>query len=79
MIAGAALFGITGALLAIPVVATVQSVITVYGRRYQLVEEFGGVPGESDRERVEAAMRAADPKYSGAGAVPRGPIPPAEG
>ena len=32
VIAGAALFGITGALLAIPVVATVQSVITVYGR-----------------------------------------------
>ncbi len=79
VIAGAALFGITGALLAIPVVATVQSVITVYGRRYQLVEEFGGVPGESDRERVEAAMRAADPKYSGTAAVPRGPIPPAEG
>jgi predicted PurR-regulated permease PerM len=77
VIAGAALFGVTGALLAIPVVATVQSVITVYGRRYELVEEFGAVPGESERQRVEAAMRAANPKYSGTGtgAAPRGPLP----
>ncbi|HYN56795.1 MAG TPA: AI-2E family transporter [Motilibacterales bacterium] len=78
VIAGAALFGITGALLAIPVVATVQSVVTVYGRRYQLVEEFGGAPGESDRERVAAAMRAADPRYSGSRSVRRPPIPPAQ-
>ena len=78
VIAGAALFGVTGALLAIPVVATVQSVITVYGRRYELVEEFGAVPGESDRARVEAAMRAADARYSGRGAVQR-PVTPPEG
>lgn len=77
VIAGAALFGVTGALLAIPVVATVQAVVSVYGRRYELVEEFGGAPGESDRDRVEAAMRAADPKYSGRGSVPRPPIPSA--
>ena len=77
VIAGAALFGVTGALLAIPVVATVQSVVTVYGRRYELVEEFGAEPGESDRDRVEAAMRAADPRYSGHGSGPRPPIPPA--
>ena len=76
VIAGAALFGVTGALLAIPVVATVQSVITVYGRRYELVEEFGAVPGESDQDRVQAAMRAADPKYSGdRGCAPRAPPP----
>lgn len=79
VIAGTALFGVTGALLAIPVVATVQSVVTVYGRRYELVEEFGVVAGESDRDRVEAAMRAADPGYSGRGAVTRPPVPPAEG
>ena len=78
VIAGAALFGVTGALLAIPVVATVQSVVTVYGRRYELVEEFGAEPGESDRDRVEAAMRAADPRYSGTGAVARPPTPPTE-
>ena len=29
--------------------------------------------------RVDAAMRAADPRYSGIGATPREPIPPAEG
>ncbi len=75
VIAGAALFGITGALLAIPVVATVQSVVSVYGRRYELVEEFGGTPGESDRDRVEAAMRAADSKYSGTRAVERSATP----
>ena len=60
VIVGSALFGAIGALLAIPVVATVQSVITVYGRRYELVAEFGADAGASDLERVEAAMRAAD-------------------
>jgi predicted PurR-regulated permease PerM len=79
VLAGAALFGVTGALLAIPVVATIQAVVTVYGRRYELVEEFGGSPGDSDEERVSAAMRAADPRYSGSGAVHRPPIPPVEG
>ncbi len=77
VIAGAALFGVVGALLAIPVVATIQSVVSVYGRRYALVEEFGVQPGESDLQRVEAAMRAADPRWSGTGAGPRpGPMEP---
>ena len=77
VIAGAALFGVIGALLAIPVVATIQSVVSVYGRRYALVEEFGVQPGESDLQRVEAAMRAADPRWSGTGAGPRpGPMEP---
>ena len=71
VIAGAALFGVIGALLAIPVVATIQSVVSVYGRRYALVEEFGVQPGESDLQRVEAAMRAADPRWSGTGAGQR--------
>lgn len=60
VIAGASLFGATGALLAIPVVATIQSVITVYGHRYELVEEFGSQPGDTDEQRVEAARRGAD-------------------
>ncbi len=77
VIAGAALFGVVGALLAIPVVATIQSVVSVYGRRYALVEEFGVQPGESDLQRVEAAMRAADPRWSGTGADQRpGPMEP---
>lgn len=74
VIAGAALFGATGALLAIPVVATVQSIVTVYGRRYELVEEFGAQPGESTEARMADAMRAADPQNSGTGAVPSRPL-----
>lgn len=60
VIAGSALFGAMGALLAIPVVATIQSIIVTYGRRYALVSEFGPATQESDLARVEAAMRAAD-------------------
>ena len=71
VIVGAALFGATGALLAIPVVATIQSIVTVYGRRYELVEEFGGREGDTDEQRVEAAMRGAEAQNSGTGALPR--------
>jgi predicted PurR-regulated permease PerM len=39
VIAGAALFGAMGALVAIPVVAAVQAVIETYGHGYDLVEE----------------------------------------
>lgn len=74
VVGGAALFGATGALLAIPVVATVQSIITVYGRRYELVEEFGSTPDETTEQRVEDAMRGAESQASGSGAVPPPPI-----
>ena len=57
-----------GALLAIPVVATIQSLISVYGRRYELVHEFGTTSGATDRERIEAAIRANEDEI---GAVPR--------
>jgi predicted PurR-regulated permease PerM len=40
VIVGATLFGATGALLAIPVVATLQAVAETYGKRYQLVDEL---------------------------------------
>ena len=40
VIVGASLFGATGALLAIPVVATLQAVAETYGRRYELVDEL---------------------------------------
>lgn len=40
VIVGATLFGATGALLAIPVVATLQAVADTYGKRYQLVDEL---------------------------------------
>jgi predicted PurR-regulated permease PerM len=38
VIVGAALFGPLGALVSIPVVAAVETVISTYGRRYELVE-----------------------------------------
>ncbi len=76
VLVGASLFGAIGALLAIPVVATIQSLITVYGRRYQLVEEFGARPGETDLQRVEAAMRAADPRRTARGGVVQPPERP---
>jgi predicted PurR-regulated permease PerM len=40
VIVGATLFGATGALLAIPVVATLQAVAETYGKRYELVDEL---------------------------------------
>ena len=60
VIMGSQLFGITGALLAIPVVATIQAVVTVYGRRYDLVHEFDDLVDDSDAARTQAAVRAAD-------------------
>jgi predicted PurR-regulated permease PerM len=42
VIVGGALFGATGALLAIPVVAIVIAVFDTYGKRYQLISEVSG-------------------------------------
>ena len=60
VIVGSSLFGVTGALLAIPVVATIQAIVSVYGRRYTLVQEFGDLGAESEEARTEAAVRAAE-------------------
>lgn len=56
VIAGTTLFGAVGALLSIPVVATIQSIISTYGTRYELVAELGDVTGESDATRVQEAL-----------------------
>jgi predicted PurR-regulated permease PerM len=40
VIAGGALFGAWGALVAIPVVAAIEAVIETYGRRYELIPEL---------------------------------------
>ena len=40
VIVGGALFGVTGALLAIPVVAIIQAIFETYGKRYELVPEL---------------------------------------
>lgn len=53
VIVGGAMFGATGALLAIPVVAIILAVMDTYGKPYELVEELGPEP-------VEAAAATAD-------------------
>ena len=40
VIAGGALAGALGALIAIPVVASIQAIIETYGRRYELIPEI---------------------------------------
>lgn len=60
VIVGSTLFGATGALLAIPVVATLQSVVTTYGRRYELVDELSDETDTSDAARVAEAMNLAE-------------------
>lgn len=47
VIVGGALFGATGALLAIPVVAIVIAVLDTYGKRYQLISEVSGEPARA--------------------------------
>jgi predicted PurR-regulated permease PerM len=44
VIVGATLFGALGALVAIPVVAAIQSVIETYGRRYDIVADVEAQP-----------------------------------
>lgn len=44
VIAGAALGGALGALIAIPVVATIQALIETYGRRYEIIPEIESNP-----------------------------------
>lgn len=67
VIVGTSLFGATGALLAIPVVATLQSVVSTYGRRYELLPELGGVdsaaasPPAPASEQLDAAGASEDP------------------
>ena len=77
VIVGGTLFGAIGALLAIPVVATVQAVITAYGRRYDLIAEFGTSPDASDLDRMDAAIRATDQAFGqpghASGATPQSP------
>lgn len=46
VIVGGTLFGATGALLAIPIVAIVLAVVETYGRRYELVPELGTEPDD---------------------------------
>jgi len=68
VIAGAGLFGATGALVAIPVVAAVQAVIETYGHRYELVVEDPRDPEEE--EEAAAADDGAPPDALDRGGPP---------
>lgn len=57
VIVGGILFGATGALLAIPVVAIVQSVVETYGRRYTLVPELQAEQQAADQRAEERESR----------------------
>ncbi|WP_280338554.1 AI-2E family transporter [Nocardia neocaledoniensis] len=55
VIAGAALLGPTGALLAIPVTATIQGFAGAYVRRYEVTEESETPPKKKRKERKQPA------------------------
>jgi predicted PurR-regulated permease PerM len=60
VIVGAALAGAMGALIAIPIVASIQSVIETYGRRYEIIPEMehheAELPPEADPTGAEPAV-----------------------
>jgi predicted PurR-regulated permease PerM len=62
VIGGGALFGPWGALVAIPIVAAVQSVAETYGRRYELIS---GGPQGAQEESAEPASAGAPVPASG--------------
>jgi predicted PurR-regulated permease PerM len=58
VIAGGALFGAWGALVAIPIVAAIEAVMETYGRRYELIPELRHAA--PDEEPVIAATAPAE-------------------
>jgi predicted PurR-regulated permease PerM len=58
VIAGGALGGAYGALIAIPIVASIQSVIETYGRRYELIPELAHPHDSPLAERGEISSGA---------------------
>ena len=59
VVAGGALFGAWGALVAIPVVAAIEAVIETYGRRYELIPELRPAQlGEEPTDDPEPVSRA---------------------
>jgi predicted PurR-regulated permease PerM len=66
VIVGGALGGAMGALIAIPIVASVQAIIETYGRRYELIPELAhheDVPpqvNDNDNEAIDEPVLTAD-------------------
>ncbi|MBF0661799.1 AI-2E family transporter [Rhodococcus sp. (in: high G+C Gram-positive bacteria)] len=70
VIIGASLFGAIGALVSVPVIAVIQSLIETFGRRYELVPEIAGSPGpdapDAKRDIGDAGDTRAPDEGSGA-------------
>ncbi|HVQ89386.1 MAG TPA: AI-2E family transporter [Actinomycetes bacterium] len=64
VIVGGALGGAYGALIAIPIVATIQAVIETYGRRYELIPELAHSNDHplADRQEIPASDPRPEPK-----------------
>jgi predicted PurR-regulated permease PerM len=60
VIAGSAILGPVGAILALPIVAIVQSFAGTYVHRHELVDEVDELEDTSDRTRPRSAVAAAD-------------------
>jgi predicted PurR-regulated permease PerM len=57
---GAALFGVAGAFLAVPVVAMMLALLDIYGKRYDLVSESPGSDEPAEQQADEQADEPAD-------------------
>ncbi len=64
VIVGGALAGAMGALIAIPIVASIQAIIETYGRRYELIPEMAhhedAPPPVNDNEDIDEPAATAD-------------------
>ena len=62
---GAALFGVAGALLAIPVSALILSLADIYGHKYELIPELvadaGTAPGSGEPDGTPDLEEVAEP------------------
>ncbi|MDA0633562.1 AI-2E family transporter [Nonomuraea sp. MCN248] len=75
-IMGALLFGLTGALLAIPTVAMLLSLLETFGTRHKLEPRV--TPADAEEPAADAEKRAADAEKRAADAEKRAGKPPAE-
>ena len=68
---GAAIWGPIGAIIGVPIVAVVVSVVETYGRRYELVPALASDPETAQRTRTSGRGRgaAADARTTGPGAA----------
>jgi predicted PurR-regulated permease PerM len=75
VVAGIALFGWIGGLVAIPLTAAAISVVSAYGHRYELIPELGDI--EARERRIGRLQPGIDPAVPPASDPPARPGPPA--